>query len=731
MPPLIRKHFICFLFGVISALEPWSAISAEPDFERDVAPLIVQRCLECHGSADSSGGLDLSQHKTLLRGGDSGLAIESNEKSLLLERLVSGEMPPEKNGKSQALPANEVAIFKAWIEAGAKWPEGRSLDLFERTTAKRAGRDWWAWRPLKITEYPAQNGMNPIDHFIQAKLEEKNFTAAPAADRRTLLRRVYFDLLGLPPTDADVRAFELDNSANAYERVVDRLLDSKQFGERWARHWLDLVRFAETNGYERDAVKANAWRYRDWVIDAFNSDMPYDQFVTEQLAGDELPNRNESSVIATGFLRLGTWDDEPNDALEYQYDRLEDMVHTTTTAFLAMTVKCARCHDHKFDAIPQTDYYRIAAAYWAGPIAHRQREWNGGPTKEELGFDVLGWTDLSREPAPLHLLKKGDVHRPLQVVAPGTLSGAVSLSREFEPAPPDSVTSKRRLQLAKWIVDKQNPLTARVIVNRLWQHHFGEGLVRTPDNFGFLGNPPTHPELLDWLANDLMAGDWKLKRIHKLMVMSKTYQQSSLHPEQSKYAESDAGNRYWWRAERRRLEAEQLRDAILQSSGRLDLRMGGPSFMAAISDEALEGLSMKSGAYKASPPEETRRRSIYMFAKRSLAVPMMTVFDSCDTTAPTGRRDVSTVAPQALTLLNNAWVLEESRAMAERVVAAGATTELRIDAAWRIAFARPPLAKEKQAAIEFVEHLRSGDELTPWSTLCHTLINTNEFIYVD
>ena len=719
----------CFLLA--TAIQTRNATSAEPDFERDVAPLFVQRCMECHGSVDPSGGLDLSQHKTLIRGGESGSGIEPNGKSLILERLVSGEMPPEKNGKSQALPADEIAIFKAWIEAGAKWPEGRVLDLFERTTTKRAGRDWWAWQPLKLADFTAKDGTNPIDHFIQQKLAEKNLTAAPSADRRTLLRRVYFDLIGLPPTDADVTAFELDVSPEAYERVVDRLLNSKQFGERWARHWLDLVRFAETNGYERDAVKAGAWRYRDWVIEAFNNDMPYDQFVTEQLAGDEIPNRSESSVVATGFLRLGTWDDEPNDALEYQYDRLEDMVHTTTTAFLAMTVKCARCHDHKFDAIPQTDYYRIAATYWAGPVAHRQREWNGGPTTDELGFDVLGWTDLNREPQPLHLLKKGDVHRPLQVVAPGSLSGAANLSREFEPAPPDSLTSHRRLQLAKWIVDKQNPLTARVIVNRLWQHHFGEGLVRTPDNFGFLGNLPTHPELLDWLAGDLMGGEWKLKRVHKLMVMSKAYQQSSLHPEQSKYAELDAGNRFWWRTERRRLEAEQLRDAILQSSGRLDLRMGGQSFMAAISDEALEGLSMKSGAYKASPPEETRRRSIYMFAKRSLAVPMMTVFDSCDTTAPTGRRDVSTVAPQALTLLNNTWVLEESRAMAERVVALGTTSASRVDTAWRIAFARAPSTTEKQAALEYVEHSRIGDDLASWSTLCHTLINTNEFIYVD
>ncbi len=729
---ITRKFTTCLaVIAIAVANYSLNLLSAEPDFEREVAPLLVQRCLECHGSVDPSGGLDLSQYNTLMRGGESGLAINAAGKSLLLERLVAGEMPPEKNGKSQALPENEIAVFQAWIAAGAKWPDGRVLDPFERTTAKRAGRDWWAWQPLRPTEVTATRD-NAIDYYIQQKLTEKHLTVAPPADRRTLLRRVYFDLIGLPPSDADVVAFQRDESPNAYEQVVDRLLESKQFGERWARHWLDLVRFAETNGYERDAVKENAWRYRDWVIDAFNNDMPYDQFVIDQLAGDEIPNRSESSVIATGFLRLGTWDDEPNDALEYQYERLEDMVHTTTTAFLSMTVKCARCHDHKFDAIPQTDYYRLAAAFWAGPIAHRQREWNGGPTKEELGFDVLGWTDLSRDPAALQLLKKGDVHRPVQVVAPGSLSGAAGLSREFEPAPPESKTSQRRLQLAKWIADKRNPLTARVIINRLWQHHFGAGLVRTPDNFGFLGNPPTHPELLDWLATDLMDGQWKLKRMHKLLVMSQVYQQSSLHPEQVKFNELDAANRYWWRAERRRLDAEQLRDSILQTSGRLDHRLGGPSFKAAISEEALEGLSMKSGAYTASPPPETRRRSIYMFAKRALAVPMMTVFDSCDTTAPTGRRDVSTVAPQALTLLNNAWVHEESRAMAERVVASGTTTESQVDAAWRIAFARAPSATEKQAAIEYVEHSRvDGGDLAAWSALCHTLINTNEFIYVD
>ena len=307
----------------------------------------------------------------------------------------------------------------------------------------------------------------------------------------------------------------------------------------------------------------------------------------------------------------------------------------------------------------------------------------------------------------------------------------------FTASPPEAKTAHRRLQLAQWIVDKRNPLTARVIVNRLWQHHFGEGLVRTPDNFGFLGNPPTHPELLDTLAADLMAGDWKLKRMHKLMVMSHVYRQSSIHPLQSEYVKKDTTNRFWWRGERRRLDAEQIRDSILQCSGRLDLRMAGPSFLAPISDEALEGLSMKSGAYKASSADETRRRSIYMFSKRSLSVPMMAVFDSCDTTAPTGRRDVSTVAPQALTLLNNEWVHGESTIMAERVIASAPEINGRVVSAWRIAVARGPTDSEKQASIEFVQRFQASlanstnVDLSAWSAFCHTLLNTNEFIYLD
>lgn len=718
------------------------AADGAPDFEREIVPLIAERCLECHSGADASGGLNLTRREMAIAGGDNGQAIQPGDpdSSLLVTRVSAGEMPPEKNGKPQPLSAAEVALLRHWVRSGAAWPDGRVLDPYERTTAKRGGRDWWSLQPVQRPKVPevADVGRiaNPIDAFVQQKLNERNFTAAPPADRRTLLRRVTFDLIGLPPSPEEIDAFVADQSPHAYDKVVDRLLDSPHFGERQARWWLDLVRFAETNGYERDAEKPYAWRYRDWVIDAFNDDKPYDHFVLEQLAGDELPDRSESTAIATGFLRLGTWDDEPNDPLEYQYDRLEDLVHTTATAFLGLSVKCARCHDHKFDPIPQTDYYRVAAAFWGGPVAHRQRELNGGPTKEELGFDVLGWTDITRDPPPLHVLKKGNVHRPGAAISAGSLTATVSFVRDFSPPAADAKSTHRRLQLAQWIVDPQNPLTVRVMVNRLWQQHFGEGLVRSPDNFGFLGQKPTHPQLLDWLASELIGGKWRLKRIHKLMVMSETYRQSSIHPQQAVYEQRDANNLWFWRANRRRLDAESLRDAILWTSGRLDLRGGGPSFRAPISAEALEGLSMKTGGYRASLAEDTHRRSIYMFVKRALPVPLMSTFDACDTTSPTGRRDVTIVAPQALALMNNEWVHEETAAFAKRVLAAASSDSDRVDKAWCWAFGRRPAAPEREAALAYLQNRQAGNDeaatsAAAWASLCHVLINANEFIYTD
>jgi hypothetical protein len=349
------------------------------DFEREIAPLLVRRCVECHDKATASGGLVLSTALGLRTGGNSGAVFTpgQSDESLLLQRIGDGEMPPESRGQSQKLPGEEIELLRRWLKDGATWPEGRTLDLYEATSDVRAGRDFWSLQPLVrpdvpvVAESASAAKMHPIDAFIRDRLQQESMVSAPRADARTLIRRLYVDLIGLPPSFEEVETFAADPSETAWQVLIDKLLDSPQYGERWARYWLDVVRFAETCGYERDQVKPNAWKYRDWVINSFNTDMPFDEFIVKQLAGDELPDRTKNDVIATGFLMLGTWNDEPNDDADYQYDRLEDLVHATSSAFLGLTVKCARCHEHKFDPIPQLDYYRVASAFWAGPIAAR------------------------------------------------------------------------------------------------------------------------------------------------------------------------------------------------------------------------------------------------------------------------------------------------------------------------------------------------------------------------
>ena len=712
-------------------------VARAADFESGAGDIVLRRCLECHGSADPSGGLDLSRADGLWAGGDSGAVVTPGDPttSLIMARVIAGEMPPPKDGVPQPLPDGERGALRDWIAAGAAWPEGRVLDALERTTATRGGRDWWAFEPLGDGPPPMVTGVShPIDAFVRDRLAREGIAPAPEAERRTLLRRLSFDLVGLPATAEELDAFVADSAPDAYEKQVDRLIASPHFGERQARHWLDVARFAETNGYERDAEKPHAWRYRDWVVKAFNNDLPFDRFVLEQLAGDELPDRTEETVVATGFLRLGTWDDEPNDAEDYQYDRLEDLVNVTSTAFLGLTVKCARCHDHKFDSITQADYYRVAAAFWPGPVHNGRAKAFGGPSAEQIGFDVLGWTDLGNEAPPLHALKKGDRHRPLAEVKAASPSFVAGLAGDFPPPPADSRTTLRRTHLARWITNPKNPLTPRVIVNRLWQHHFGQGLCRNPDNVGFNGPRPEYRQLLDWLAADLVAGGWKLKSLHRLIVTSATYRQASVHPDLEALADRDPANTLLWRADRRRLDAESLRDAILAVAGELDTRLGGPSFKAPIDGEALEGLSMKGGAYQPSPAEECRRRSLYMFTKRGLIVPLMTTFDMCDTTVPTGKRDVSVVALQALSLLNNGWVRGEADACAGRVLAAAIDPAARADEAWRRVLGRLPTEPEKAATINHVMAQMAGAptrERLAWASLCQVLFNTNEFISVD
>lgn len=738
-------------------------------FESHVAPLLLRHCVECHQGAQPSGGLLLTTHAGLLAGGESGIAVdlETPSASELLQRVHAGDMPPEQKGVSQQLPAREVAVLERWIAGGALWPEDRKLDLFERTNAVRSGRDWWSLQPVAEPDIPQLKTLpqpvNPIDAFVFSGLERVGFIPAPEAASRVLLRRLYVDLTGLPPSQAQIKAFEEDPSDQAWEQEIDRLLDSPQYGERWARYWLDLVRYADTSGYERDQEKPFAWKYRDWVVEAFNADMPVDQFIVEQLAGDEIPGSTEKSTIATGFLRLGTWNDEPNDPLDYQYDRLEDLVHTTSSAFLGLTVKCARCHAHKFDPITQEDYYRMASAFWAGPIGPRARDLLGGPSAEELGFaGVLGWTDLTRSPEPIHLLANGERDSPQQVVQPASLSMFPQLERAFEVSPEGAKTSQRRLQLAKWIANSENPLTARVYVNRLWGHHFGAAIVRSPNNFGFLADPPTHPKLLDWLAVELVSGGWKGKRLHKLILTSQTWRQSSLHPLSGTYELKDAGNRLWWRANIRRLDAEAMRDSMLATTGELDLRVGGPGFRPAISPAALEGLSQKSKAWHESPAHEQGRRSLYLYSKRGLLSPMMTTFNFSDANQSCAQRDVTTVPTQALVMMNNPFVHARAQRLAKIAAANPEQVQSPIAALWSAVFARTPTAQERRDAEQFllsqrkrfaqvrsrsnaaesnppnamvgsdppVESPRFPAELA-LASLAQVLLNSNEFLYVD
>lgn len=689
----------CLSLGLICLLVAHPA-GAEQEFDRDVAPILVRHCLECHNATEAAGKLDLTRRAGLMQGGESGPAIEAGrpDSSHLLARVKSGEMPPPKAGHARPLAEQEVETLENWIQAGAVWPKTRILDPYEATTETRAGRDWWAWQPLSRRAPPVNDRtdlQNPIDAWLFGQLAPRGWTFAPEAERSTLIRRLYHDLTGLPPSAEEITAFVADRSESAYEQLVDRLLASPRFGERWGRHWLDVVRFAETCGYERDQEKPQVWKYRDWVIQAFNRDQPYDRFVIEQLAGDELPDRSEATVIGTGFLRLGTWNDEPNDPEEYQFERLEEMVHATGVAFLGLSLKCARCHDHKFDPVPQTDYYRVANAFWAGYIKPGSGKLQGGPDAEQLGFEVLGWTDSSSTPPPLHRYYKGDPKRPGAVVEPGNLTLIRELDRPVPGAPAGARTTGRRLELARWVVDRNNPLTPRVWANRLWQYHFGRGIVPAPDNFGFAAGKPAHRELLDWLAGQLLADNWQSKRLHRLIVTSRAYRQAAFHPRQEEYEQADPNNELVWRAERRRREAEAVRDALLAASGQLNAaRIGGPSVRLEVDPEALEGLSMKGNAWTVSPRSEQTRRGLYAFTKRGLLPPLLTAFDFPDTTLPCGQRDVTTVAPQSLAMLNNRFVHAQSENLAHQLTRRTANQQEQIVAAWQAVLGRTPTIAE-------------------------------------
>jgi hypothetical protein len=552
-----------------------------------------------------------------------------------------------------------------------------------------------------------------------------------------LLRRLYLDLVGLPPTPAEQEAFLQDSSPDALRRVVEALLSRPGHGERWGRHWLDLVRYADTNGYERDGNKPSVWRYRDYVIQALNSDKPYDRFILEQLAGDELADASPETLIGTGYARLGPWDDEPADPKTDHFDQLDDIVSTTAQVFLGMTLGCARCHNHKFEALTAHDYYRMVAVFHGltRPQNGRTeldlpalpRSSRDSPTSATRGYFLQ---EMSPKTRPTHILPRGKADRQGPEVEPGV--PAVLAVQQPKFLPTGAATSQRRLTLARWIASKDNPLTARVMVNRVWQYHFGEGLVRTPSDFGKMGQPPTHPELLDWLADWFVREGWSLKKLHRLILDSSTWQMSKRW--RAGPGAEDPENRQLWRVPYRRLEVEAIRDSILAVSGQLNRRLYGPTVFPPIPREALEGNSDPGKVWIASPEREAARRTIYVHVKRALLMPALEVLDFCDTARTAPRRNVTTVAPQALTLYNGEMVNRQARYLAERLEReAGNDLGRQIDLAYRLALCRLAGETERATLTAFVQQ-QIRDGATPAQArqqLARVVLNLNEFVYPD
>ncbi|HVU89582.1 MAG TPA: DUF1553 domain-containing protein [Pirellulales bacterium] len=787
--------------GVLSrAAEPPTAPANAVNFRTEIQPILAQRCYRCHGPDQAKGGLRLNSRDAAfaaLESGQHAVVPGQPHESALIERVTSADegtrMPPE----GKPLSPEQIAVLRAWIASGAKWENHWAFEPVQRPPVPEVADAAWA--------------RNPIDRFVLDKLTARGLQPAVPAGKPALLRRVYFDLIGLPPTPEEVDAFLADTADDAYEKVVDRLLASPRHGERWARHWLDLVRYADTNSFERDGVKPNAWRFRDYVIRSLNDDKPYDRFVREQLAGDELPEVTTDTLTATGYYRLGLWDDEPADPLQARYDELDDIVATTGQVFLGLTINCARCHDHKLDPIPQADYYRMVSFFneidryntktcqvdvSSPEVAEQHRKHDArtdaireamllieragiekmsaedrrrteGPDrgkvlkeklqsclseeswqeytkcKEELAEvertvlppreQILGLGKILDRPPPAHILARGNPHVPGDEVQPAFLAALGGGEPAIAPRADGARTSGRRSALADWIVSPTNPLSARVMVNRVWQHHFGRGLVRSSSNFGSLGNPPTHPELLDWLAAEFVDLGWHLKPLHRLIVTSNAYRMSSAGNSQALAA--DPENDLLWRFDMRRLAAEEMRDAMLATTGALNLKMFGPGVYPKMSQEVLHTQSMPGSGWEKSSPEEQNRRSVYIHIKRSLVLPILAEFDVCDTDSSCAVRFATTQPTQALAMINGEFAHEQAAALARRVKQeVPEDLAQQIARALRLALGRPVEAHQIEQGRQLIERLQSKHGLSAEKALeyyCLTVLNLNEFVYLD
>jgi len=871
VPVLAARGLLAAL--VLSATAGESVVAAQTapavTFTDHIRPIFERSCWNCHGEASQLSDLDLRTRETAIEGGARGPALVPGraDQSRLYRVLAGLDDPPMPMG-GDTLSEAEIAAVRTWIDGGAHWDAGgatsaaEALTALENSALPAGARDYWAFTiPVQAPVPVSDEFDHPIDRFLERTRTARGVTAAPRADRLTRLRRASLDLIGLPPTPEQIDEFLADTERGAWERLIDRLLASPHYGERWGRHWMDVARYADSTGFEQDYTRPNAWRYRDYVINAFNQDKPYSQFIREQIAGDELDHTTDETRIATGFLRAGPRVDfREKDNPERRHDYLDDVIGTIGRGVLGLTLQCARCHDHKFDPILQKDYYSMqasifgyveidwplldsdeAAAYRArnseidrqqqplkDQIAaleepHRARlrlelirerfpenvqraaekpEAERTPGEQLLAAQVLsinpprrrvtealsaqeaatrtglveqvaaleaqrppeppmaeivtdgdyrfapdgpgdeiigcpecrippddpgsflyeGGSDPYRAP-PSYFLIRGDPFSPGSETSPGFVAVATYGDPPTVIPREDRRTSGRRLALARWLTSRDNPLTARVMVNRIWHHHFGRGIFRTLDNVGTMGDAPTHPELLDWLAVEFMDRGWSIKEMHRLLMTSEAYQMAAAYGSDANTAE-DPDNQLVWRYRLQRLEAEAVRDSIMVVSGGIDLTVGGKPIFPFIPQEILEA-SQGKGHWDNQPDgPEVWRRSVYVYRRRSLGFPFFDTFDLPDQNQTAAARNVSTVATQALTLMNNEFVLRQAALFAERLErVAPDDLDRQIDLAYRIALTRSPTAEEAELAKALVTEQSLVD-------LTHVMFNLNEFLYL-
>ena len=779
---------LCINAGLLHA----QTDEARSIFLKHVRPIFQEKCGGCHGAGQKLSDLRLDSREGVLRGGKRGPAVVPNhaETSLLIgaiEQTGALKMPPGKK-----LPDADIAALRRWIELGAPWPE---VDAKSEPAWPYSAEDTWEIQPLRAATVTP--GQNAIDTFILRKLQEKGLQPAPPADRATLIRRATFDLIGLPPTPQDVQAFVHDAAADreAFSKVIDRLLASPRYGERWGRHWLDVVRYADTSGYSNDFERPNAWRYRDYVIRSFNRDKPYDRFVREQIAGDEIDPKDPENLIATGFLRMGPWEQTGMSvAAETRQAWLDDVTHSTAATFLGLTMECARCHDHKFDPLPTKDYYRLQAIFATTEFADRPAAFLAEEKRDDFeagrahlklliernhaklaGFEgitrqrlaeklgksaaelpmeevdkavkankllnaeefeklkifrkreelyqrsvkrydasALSVSDGPFEPKDrkgwlepeVFILPVGNLKTPGEKVTPGLIAAVM----RYDPSASNAVTpaiSGRRLALANWIANPANPLTARVMVNRIWQYHFGRGIAGTPNNLGKMGEKPTHPELLDWLASYFMDHGWSVKEMHRAMMLTAAYQRSSKPAAGNKLDVADPENKLLSYFPPRRLEAEELRDTILSVSGELSEDAGGPGTFPDINEGVANQPQQIMGtlmpAYRPSPTRRERnRRTIYTFQKRNLTNPFVDVFNGPSLDESTDRRLASTVPTQVFSLFNGEFTHAMALAFAARIEIPGKDPNAKIDEAFQSALNRSPTNPERARVRAFL-----------------------------